>query len=274
MKSIIVNADDFGISRGTDKAVRRGFAGGIINSASIIANSPYVDDIKGLRGLKIKTGLHLNLVAGRALAPPGDIPLLADGNGMFRHGFIGLFAASLLHPAEFARQVAVEAEAQIAFLRRLGLKLSHLDSHRHAHMIPAVFGVARRMAEKYNIPRIRVVNESLWESLRGGWDFSFLFNGGIVKYAVLRFLGLLCGAKSGTYFYSILYTGRIFKEKVRSMRVPAKYGSVEICIHPNMAGADLDDGEVRDRNVLSASRAGEMAMAMDRHVLDSLKARP
>ena len=66
---------------------------------------------------------------------------------ILENGFVNLFLLSILHPKELARQVELEARAQIEKAIKLGIKLSHIDSHRHIHHIPVIFKVVKKLAE-------------------------------------------------------------------------------------------------------------------------------
>ncbi|MDR3343410.1 MAG: ChbG/HpnK family deacetylase [Treponema sp.] len=268
MKKIIVNADDFGISEGVNKAVATGYSGGIINSTSIMINLPdaasAVELIKDLKDLNV--GLHVNLTNGNAVSPSGIIPLLADSQGRLKNGFVKLCLLSLLHPIQFRKQAEKEIEAQIKKAVASGIKLTHIDSHRHIHIIPSLFKIVNSLANKHNISCIRSVNENIFYSASCG-DFSFIFDGGLIKYFLLRFFTILNCQHSDTYFYSILYTGKLFGIRVQNIKIPPKYARIELCLHPNIGGIDID---VIDKNVLSLYRIKEMETIMDKTVLEKM----
>lgn len=294
MKTIIVNADDFGISPGVNKAITEGCKKGIINSTSLMVNLPCTGDAvklykKELDGLNI--GLHTNLTNEKSVSKSCDIPLLVDKEGKFKNGFVKLFILSLIQPKRFKQQVEIEVEAQILRAKKLEINLTHIDSHRHVHMIPSIFKVVKKLADKYNINRIRVVNESFFYSIlnptlspasQGGSEsnvkiqhnlnnnFSFLYDGGLIKYLVLKTFAFWNNCKTDTYFYSILYSGKIFKERVKKLKIPKKYSTLELCIHPNIKGIDVyNDTCIFDKNIVSENRFREMETALDKTIYEN-----
>ena len=138
---IIFNADDFGISKGVNEAICKAYHEGILNSASLMVNQKYAKEAvklhKNMPNLKL--GLHVNLTNECPASDVKDIPLLVGKDKKFKNGFLKLFLLSLFKPFKFKQQVRTEVEAQIVKALDMGVKLSHIDSHRHVHMIPAVF---------------------------------------------------------------------------------------------------------------------------------------
>ena len=152
MVNLIFNADDFGISQGVNQAIYKAHTEGVLNSTSIMITLKFVPEAielaKKMPNLNI--GLHGNLTNEYSVLPKSEIPLLVNEEGKFKHGFVNLAILSLLHPKEFKRQVKAEIKAQIDKAISLGLKLSHIDSHRHVHMIPSIFKAYMELqVEKY-----------------------------------------------------------------------------------------------------------------------------
>lgn len=271
----IFNADDFGISPGVNAAIVKAHKEGILNSASLMINQKYageaVAEAKEMPALEI--GLHLNLTNEAPAADPTQIPLLVDGGGKLRNGFVNLLLLSLLKSKELRQQVEIEIRAQIKKYLATGLTLNHIDGHRHVHLIPVIFAVLRRLADEYNIPRIRTMNENIFytikynkENLKKSW-FSHLLDGSVIKYILLRVLTWWNRYPSETYFYTMLWTCKISKDLFQNVKIPAKYKAVEVMIHPGMPDIDkqnLDD--VWDRNILSPYRTVELETLLDKNV--------
>ena len=268
---IIINADDFGASKGTNKAIIQGSTSGIINSTSIMINIFNVDDEDKnfLSSTNIDLGLHLNLTNEYAVSNKEDIDLLVDKDGKFKNGFVKLFLLSLIHPIKFKKQVELETRAQIKKYKNLNIKLLHIDGHRHIHAIPSIFSIIKKLTKEYNIDRIRIINENIFYTTKYNKDYSFLFNGGFIKYCVLIFFSIINHYKTNTYFFSILYTGKIFEDKVLKIKVPKKYESLEIMVHPNIVGIDKEN-EVFDKNIVSNNRIKEMQMLMNKDLLEKI----
>lgn len=271
----IFNADDFGISRGVNEAIVRAHKDGILNSASIMINQKYAKEAIDLAKLMpdLEVGLHINLTNEEPAANPAEIPLLVDENGKLKNGFVNLLLLSLLHPKKLAAQAEIEIRAQIKKYLQSGLKLAHLDSHRHVHLIPVIFKVVRKLQKEFGAERIRVMNENAINTIRQNKAKSYLFDGGIIKYMLLRFLCFWNGYKSDVYFYTILFTCKISSEQFENVKIPKGYKAVEIMIHPGLPEIDrqyLQD--VWDDNILSSWREVELQTLLNKKVYDGIRA--
>ncbi len=269
----IINADDFGISPGVNRAIAKGFNEGILNSTSIMINLKYVDEavemMKSLPGLNV--GLHLNLTNEYPVSDPKDIPLLVDEKGKFKHGFVNLFLLSFFKRKELRRQVEIEARAQLEKAKNASIALSHIDSHRHVHMIPLIFNVVKKLKEENGIARIRVVNENIFNTLKYNQDKSFLFDGGLIKYLVLKTLAIWNNYKTDTYFYTILYTCKISANRFNNLKINPKFAAIEVGIHPGMPEVDKNYlQDVFDDNILSPYRTIELETVLNKTVLDRI----
>jgi predicted glycoside hydrolase/deacetylase ChbG (UPF0249 family) len=229
----IINADDFGASDEINRAVAEAFQKGCLTSASIMMNGASAGNAAALArenpGLKI--GAHLVLTEGPAMAAPKPAPLLAGSDGRLKHGFVRLLWLSLTRPRALTEQAEAEWRAQIEAALGHGLEISHVDSHRHVHMIPKLFDLARRLQREYKIPRIRIVNEDLARSASVARCPVCFFDGGAVKCAALKTFYYLNRVRSDTYFYGLVYTGRIWGPRAR-VTAPEGYGAVEVALHP------------------------------------------
>ena len=271
----IFNADDFGISKGVNAAIIQAHKEGVLNSASLMINQKYakeaIEAAKQMPDLEI--GLHINLTNEEPAANPKDIPLLVDEKGKLKNGFVNLLILSFLHPCELARQVEIEIRAQIAKYLQNGLKLEHLDSHRHVHLIPVIFKVVQKLAKEHRVERIRVMNENAFNTIKQNKSKSFLLDGGIIKYMLLRFLCFVNGYKSDVYFYTILYTCKISADLFHNVKIPHGYKAVEIMIHPGRPDIDKQYPEdVWDNNILSDWRKVELQTLLDKNVYDGISA--
>lgn len=269
----IFNADDFGMTLGVNAAIKRAYEEGILNSASLMVNQKYaiqaVEMAKNMPNLEL--GLHLNLTNETPAANPADIPLLVGDDGKLRNGFVNLLLLSVFKPREFKAQIEKEVWAQTQKYLAFGLPLKHIDGHRHVHLIPAVFKVVKKIAEAHNGARIRVMNENIFNTVRQNKSKSWLFDGGVIKYAVLRTLTWWNCYKSDTYFYSILYTCKLSKEQFQNVQIPQGYKAVEIMIHP--ATPEIDRAhltDVWDESVLSPYRTQELGVLLDKNVLEGI----
>ncbi len=269
----IFNADDFGISRGVNTAIVKAHREGILNSASLMVRQKFTQDaVKLAQEMpNLEMGLHINLTNEYPCAPVDKIPLLVGENGKFKNGFVKLLLLSFLRSRQLKQQAEIEIRAQINKYLHLGLALKHLDSHRHVHMIPLLFKVVRKLQKEYEVPRIRVMNENIFNTVKYNRSKTYLFDGGLIKYLLLRALCWWNGYKENVYFYTILYTCKISKQQFQNVKIPSGFKAVEIMIHPGMPEIDakhLDD--VWDNSILSPYRTQELETLLDEKVRDGI----
>jgi hopanoid biosynthesis associated protein HpnK len=146
LKKLIVNADDLGLTRGVNRGVLRAFRDGIVTSASLLVTGSAFDDAVTLarQNPQLDVGLHLALVEEQAILGREVLPTLVDKSGRLPRT-----SGEFLRRALLARiswdDVEREIAAQIARFQNTGLRLSHVDSHQHLHMFPAVFKIVSRL---------------------------------------------------------------------------------------------------------------------------------
>lgn len=265
---IIVNADDFGVSPGVNKAVIKAFKYGTLNSASLMVNAGYAGDaIKlSLDNPKLSIGLHINLTNESALSDPGDIPLLVNKKGQLKNGYVKLLLLSFFKPLAFKRQVRIEIRRQIGKMLGHGIKPSHLDSHRHVHTIPSIFSICKELDLEFNINRIRIINESFGKTFFTIKNPICFIDGGVIKYLVTKIFYYINNTKSDTYFYGIIYPTKLFGKNVSRILVPNKFKAVEIAVHPSCIEEDkkIGDSSFKDYLLYSPNRTKELVTIMDK----------
>ena len=275
MPKIIFNADDFGISPGVNKAIFKAHTEGVLNSTSIMITLKHVPEsielAKQMPNLNI--GLHGNLTNENSVLPHSKIPLLTTPDGKFKHGFVNLAILSIIHPKELKRQAKAEIKAQIEKALALGIKLTHIDSHRHIHMIPTIFKAFMELCQEYNIPRLRFVNENPINTIKSTETKEWLTDGGLIKNLVLTSCAianrLLWGYKSDVYFYSIVNTCKITRDKLKNIKIPNGYNTVEVGIHPGLPEVDKQYlSDVFDDNILKDYRQKELETLLDKTVIN------
>lgn len=269
----IFNADDFGISKGVNAAIVKAHREGILNSASLMINQKYADEaVKLAKEMpELEIGLHVNLTNEYPAAPAQKIPLLVDEHGKLKNGFVNLLLLSFLKPRQLRQQAETEMRAQIVKYLATGLPLQHLDSHRHVHMIPQIFKAMRKLQKEFEVPHIRVMNENALNTLKYNKNKSWLFDGALIKYVLLRFLCWWNGYKNDVYFYTLLYTCKIAKEQFKGVKIPSGYKAVEIMIHPGMPEIDRQyPQDVWDENILSPYRTVELETLLDKNVPENI----
>ena len=143
----IINADDFGMSDEINRAIERTFERGCVTSASLATNGERAGDaLKFARGNpSLRIGVHLTLTEGAPLSEPASLPLLVGTDGRLACGFVRLLWLSFARESALLEQAEREWRRQIDAALECGVVVSHLDSHRHVHMIPALFRLALKL---------------------------------------------------------------------------------------------------------------------------------
>jgi len=104
--------------------------------------------------------LHLVLVEGRPLLPPGEVRHLINAAGEFRSDMAATGATMFFHPAA-RRELAAEIEAQFAAFGATGLALDHVNAHKHFHLHPTIAGLILEVGARYGLAAVRVPIEPL-----------------------------------------------------------------------------------------------------------------
>ena len=158
MRRLIINADDFGLTTGVNRAVVEAHQRGVVTSATMMANAGAVTEAAAFAlQTKLSVGCHVVLIDGAPLLPPRDVSslLVTDGTGArFHDGWLG-FAARALRGRLDEGQIAAEAEAQIRRIQQYGLRVTHLDSHKHVHLFPRVLAPILRAAKACGLRAVR-----------------------------------------------------------------------------------------------------------------------
>ena len=170
MAVLILHSDDFGLNKEVNQAILQVARSGVLGSASLMANGLAAEDAleqaRDCAGLGV--GLHLNIVRGRPLSSPEDVPSLVDDDGRFLNSVARLMAKSLRGKLS-ASEVETEYRRQIEFMLKRNYVPTHLDGEKHTHiLIPESAQAVRKLTGEFNIGRVRLINEkSLLKDLRG-----------------------------------------------------------------------------------------------------------
>lgn len=163
MITLIVNADDFGYSRGVNNGIVDSHLYGIVNSTTMMMNMPGTDHAIELakKNPSLQVGIHLVLTCGKPLLD--DVPSLVDEDGSFKR-------LSRLKENMEISLIELESEwtAQIERFLESGLNLTHIDSHHHVHTFKEFLPVIQKLANKYQLP----VRTNGYERIEGVEAFS------------------------------------------------------------------------------------------------------
>lgn len=259
MGRLIVNADDFGLTSGVNRAVAELHAAGVLTSTTLMAHEQATNEAIeiGLATPTLGVGCHVVLIDGTPILPPSQIPSLVDARtGRFPYS-LGTFLARMFSGRMRAPEIEAEAAAQIGLLRSRGLHLTHVDSHKHTHMFPAVLRPLLRAARAAGISAVRNPFEPVW-AMRATPRGLLVRR---VEETVLRcFQPMLrriiadegFATTDGTV--AVVGTGALDARMVRSLLRKLPSGTWELVTHPGYHDADL----MRIRTRLQGSRPVEM----------------
>jgi chitin disaccharide deacetylase len=159
---LIVNGDDFGISKSVNEAIIRAFQDGVLTSCSLMVTGEAFDDAVMLarQNPKLAVGIHLVTVVGRSVLPHSAIPHLVDEDGNFSNNPNSAGLKYYFSP-QCRKELRKELQAQFEKFRSTGIPLSHIDGHLHLHVHPVIFRQALRLGQMYGAKRMRVPEEEL-----------------------------------------------------------------------------------------------------------------
>lgn len=269
-RSLIVNADDLGWSTGVNRGIAEAHRRGILTSASLLAGGAAFSEAVTLThgAPDLGVGVHLNLSDGPPVANPTRVPSLVNAAGHFDSAPESLLL-KIATRALSLREIETEWDAQIAKVRDAGVPVTHLDGHKHVHMLPGVFEIALRLAKRYNICAIRISHEA--SSLRtalsagAGMRASVVLKQGVQARGLkllardARTVAERAGVSSTDYFCGIAQTGELTKDGVIRLLRSLPEGTTELMCHPGY----LDDDLLRSSTRLRESRERELQILTD-----------
>jgi hopanoid biosynthesis associated protein HpnK len=263
VRRLIINADDLGLTPGVNRAVAEAASEGVVTSTTLMANGPaFADALARLRNPRLSVGCHVVLVDGQPLLARERVSTLmaSRASNDFRRGFAGLALAALrgrLDPA----QLEAEAAAQMQKIHAAGVRLSHFDTHKHVHLLPAVLRPVLRAARQCGVRAVRnpfapikplafahlARRPHLWTrytevKILRGWAAAFR--------RIVQDEGLV--TTDGTF--GIVTTGALDLALFRAIIASIPEGTWEFVCHPGYNDGDL--AGVRTR--LRASREREL----------------
>jgi chitin disaccharide deacetylase len=237
VKKLVVNADDFGFTRDVNQGIVEAHLHGILTATTLMATGAAFDDAVRLAKAhpSLDIGVHLVLV-GEPPFPPT--------------------VAQLARAVAFGR-IAIydELAAQTRRIFDAGLTPSHLDTHKHTHLLPPVLNAVARVSQEFKIP---------W--VRRPFDLPGSYAGvPRTKQAVSRAFGLVRGrfsrvlarhgCRSTDHFAGFQITGRYTAPQLASLILELPEGSTEFMCHPGICGDELHASRTR----LKESRQQELA---------------
>lgn len=156
-RTVIFNADDFGLTAGTSAGIVGAFRRGLVRSTSLMVTTPGFADAVALARAQpdLDLGVHLALTGVAPLLPPDRVASLVADNGRFPPLAAWLGRAFLRRLR--AEEVRAELRAQMLRAVATGLPFSHIDGHHHIHLFAPVAGIVAALAREFGIPIVRRV---------------------------------------------------------------------------------------------------------------------
>jgi hopanoid biosynthesis associated protein HpnK len=239
-RRLIVNADDFALHPSVNRAIILAHREGIVTSTTILAGGmAFLDAIEDLKSCpELGVGVHLCLVDQRPVLKPEEVSSLVNGEGRFCASYAAFLKRYLLGQIHH-QQMQRELEAQVGRIRDLGLKITHLDSHQHLHLLPGIAAMAAEIARKFAIHCIRIPAERP-EASYGTGSWMRRWQGRLVYRMAMtsrrRFARL--GFRSPDHFFGFNRGGRLLLEDWLKLVPQLPPGVSEVMVHP---GANTEE---------------------------------
>jgi hopanoid biosynthesis associated protein HpnK len=254
VRRLIVNADDFGYTSGVNRAIVEAHSRGVVTSSTLMANGPAFAEAAQLATTlpKLSIGCHVVLIDGRPVLEAERLPTLTNGS-QFRDGLMS-FAARAIAGRIDADEVTAEATAQIRKIQSAGIAVSHIDTHKHTHLLPKILRPLLRAAASCGIRAVRnpfgprmPLRSSHLLARPGLWT----------RYAELRVLSGFASkfrdtvdregfiVPNGTL--GIVVTGALDEALFHAIANSIPQGTWEFVCHPGYNDVDLQQAETRLR---------------------------
>ena len=258
MGRLILNADDFGLTAGVNRAIIELHQAGALTSATLMARAAATEEaIQIARSApSLGVGCHVVLVDGEPAMPAQDLPTLADPRTGRLHPTLGAFLTRLFAGRIRSAEIEAETAAQIASLQSRGLRLTHIDTHKHTHVFPVVLRPLLRAAKAAGIRAIRNPFEPAW-SLRAtpGAPWIRRTEVSLLRLFEPAFRRIVAegGFSTTNGAIGVLATGTLNASTVNALLRNLPPGTWELVSHPGYNDADLAQAHTR----LLASRETE-----------------
>ena len=265
---LILNADDFGLTPGVNRAIGELQAIGALTSATLMARgAAFADAVRDRPGQprpwrRLPHRLHrrrarfptrngADPARPRSPQPPPVAPCLPARRGH----------RPPIRPDELKR----EAVAQIRTLQEAGLHVTHVDTHKHTHTLPQIAGPLLEATLETGVHAIRNPFEAPW-SLRLGHPplLRLLSVAGsrLLRRSFLAQPAIRSGAVRTTEgTLGISATGRLDEPTLRRILAALPdSGAWELVCHPGYNDRDLDAVTTRLRQTRETERKALLAV--------------
>lgn len=181
---LIVNADDFGLSKGQNYGIIDACKNGLVTSTTALVNGAAIDHAAHLSRClpELAVGMHFVLTLGMPLSP---MP------GLTREGKFGKWIWQMAEEDTLPlEEITRELDCQYhRFVDLFGCEPTHIDGHHHVHMIPQIFPIVAEYAKAkgvaMRIDRSLVQRDGLNdEGIRSSDGFASEFYGEAISEAL------------------------------------------------------------------------------------------
>ena len=259
VKRLIVNADDFGLASGVNRAVMELQQAGALSSATLMANGRCFSQAVHLafEQPELAVGCHVVLIDGSPLLRPAEVPSLLDpadrSSGRLRLT-VASFAGDLMRGRIREQDIQAEAIAQIKRIQSAGFTVSHIDSHKHVHAFPRALAPLLRAAQHCGVPCVRNPFEPAWSrrwtrraTRRAGWWRRLQVQAiGTQRRSWLKTVAA-SGMLTTDGALGVVATGILNQRVLRALLQAAPEGTWELVCHPGYHDAELDQARTRLR---------------------------
>lgn len=234
MKGLIVTADDFGAAVEVNEAVELAYRDGILTAASLMVSAPAAQDaVARARAMpSLRVGLHLVLTDGKPTLPPQTIPNLVDRRGCFRDDMALAGAEMFLRP-RVRTQLAEEIAAQFEAFAATGLRLDHVNAHKHFHLHPTIAGLIMKIGQRFGLRAARVPLEprSLLSVVEtGSPQYGLDLLAPFCELLRMRFRA--ADIMTPDHVFGLAWSGAMTCDRLRGLIAHLPDGISEIYLHP------------------------------------------
>jgi len=273
LRQLIVNADDFGLTAGVNRAIGESHRSGIVTSATLMASgAAFEDAVRTARSLPgLSVGCHVVLVDGSPVATPERIDTLLAIRSAEPQNFyssLSAFAARATLGGFDREQLVEEITAQIRKIQDAGIEVTHLDSHKHTHIFPEILAAMLRAARICGVPAVR----SPFVPMKAIQAQTFAGRRNLIKrYGQVRILNTFApnfrrqlrrsGLRAPDGVIGVIETGTLDSVLLLQALASLPDGTWELVTHPGYADADLR--KVRTRLIESRERERDLLISAE-----------
>jgi predicted glycoside hydrolase/deacetylase ChbG (UPF0249 family) len=243
LKRLIVNADDFGFTRDVNRGIAEANREGILTATTLMANgSAFEDAVELARAAPgLDVGCHLVLAGGRSVLPPyAPLPLTVTE-------LIRGVALGRVRPYE-------ELSAQVRKIVAAGVRPTHLDTHKHTHLLPPVLDAVARISREFGIAWVRRPFDFPIDGVGVPWTRRAVSRGlGFLSRRVARVLDSH-GCRTTDHFAGFRITGLFRTAELVALIRALPEGLTELMCHPGRCTDELRAARTR----LKESREREL----------------